>query len=204
MFRSCHMALCTAVVAASFALPMGQSAHAQDDLFDIEPIWENSTEEQAVVHAKSGMVFPEVLGGFQLNKNEAADETGNTVSVVYTGGSEQKFVEAIVSLQLGETRTLEQCFKVSSVAFGLRNGNAKPYKTANIKIPTNDGTGLRGKAAAYRLAKGSNGEVEDTRLYMFKIGTVLVKIKTRHPDGYAEGSAMIHNDLLKSMNWTGG
>ena len=204
MFRNYTVALSAMVVAVSALLCFEPSAQAQDDPFEIEPIWENSPEEEAVIHAKSGMVFPEVLGGFQLNKNEAADETGNTVSVVYTGGSEQKFVEAIVSLQLGETRTLEQCFKVSSVAFGLRNGNVQPYKTANIKIPTNDGEGLRGKAAAYRLAKGEDGEVEDTRLYMFKIGTVLVKIKTRHPDGYAEGSAMIHNDLLKSMNWTGG
>ena len=204
MFQTYGKAFCALIVAASFALPVHQSAYAQDDPFAIEPIWENSTTEEAVVHSKSGMVFPEILGGFQLNKNEANDDEGDSVSVVYTGGTEQKFVEAIVSLQLGETRPLEQCFKVSSVAFGLRNGNVKPYKTANIKIPTNDGSGLRGKAAAYRLPKSDGDGVEDTRLYMFKIGTVLVKIKTRHPDGYAEGSAMIHNDLLKSMNWTGG
>ncbi|MEG3620182.1 hypothetical protein V5T82_17085 [Magnetovibrio sp. PR-2] len=204
MFVNHKMVLSAAIIAASSTLFFVNTTRAQEDPFGIVPIWEHSQEEQALIHAKSGMVFPEILGGFQLNKSEAADNEGDNVSVVYTGGNEQKFVEAIVSLQLGEKRSLEQCFKVSSAAFGLRNGNTKPYKTADIKIPTNDGIGLSGKAAAYRLPKSDGDEVVDTRLYMFKIGTVLVKIKTRHPDGYAEGSAMIHNDLLKSMKWTGG
>ena len=186
------VALCTS---------MGLGGHAAGADFDLsDPAWSINKTETALVHTRSGMHFQKTLGAFELEKNIVHDNQGKSVSVIYLGGDGDTQVHAKISVQTDEIRTLEQLFKVSSVAFGLRYGNVKPYKVANIKIPTKRGK-LPGKAAAYFIEPKGQPVQTDTRLYLFKLGRNVIKVQTRHPMSFPRGSAMIHNDLLKELDW---
>ncbi|MEG3620181.1 hypothetical protein V5T82_17080 [Magnetovibrio sp. PR-2] len=190
-----------AAVGVAFCALMGFGLSAEGAEFDLnDPAWSVNKSQTALVHKNSGMHFSKTLGAFVLDKNIVHDNQGKSVSVVYLAKVKDKQVKATISVQTEETRSIDQLFKVSAMALGLRFGNIKPYKQANIKLSTKRGK-LKGKAAAYNVVQKDQSVQNDTRLYMFKMGRNLIKVQTSHPMGFVRGGALIHTDLLKELNW---
>ncbi|MCW8915660.1 MAG: hypothetical protein OQK24_07375 [Magnetovibrio sp.] len=165
------------------------------------PAWGISAKTGNLVHKISRTAFPDTIGQFRLDGTHVHDNNGNNVSVDYVAGTGAEAVHATIFVNMGETRPIEQCFKVSTVGLSLRNGNTKPYKSADIKLKTRNGRNMPGMAAAFKFPAKDGGESMDTRLYVFKTQDVLVKVQTAHSLNNPKGGALIHKELLKLMSW---